>query len=162
MSSTDFAFPGNDTGFVIQRAGFTTISLNQLFKAALKKIQDASQRAEIIVRCESLPDVEGNSQQLSLFFETLLGLILEPSMNTGKLFIYLHCEEDKRYLPGNNSKTYHIRFHTNLGCDQSWKERTEKSVMLCRQILTDHGGSFMVNNINNTGCLFSIILPGKF
>lgn len=135
------------------------LSLNDLFNERFRKAQTRLEQLNLIVRCESLPRITGNREEITLLIDTLLSMILQQPPVGSKLFLYVDCEEMRN---GKEAGRYLIKFHTNLTTNDVWKEVNREELALCERIVARHDGTFSVNNISNTGCLFSLFLPGKF
>lgn len=141
------------------------LSLNDVLQESLKKAQFQVDKAQLIVRCESLPQVKTDHDEMVKLFDGLLGMILNQPPNTSRLFLYVDCEEDTGDVIDRTVKEefkkYIIKFHTNITTHEHWKLVNSQTVTNCRQILSRHNGNLAVNDISNTGCLFSVSLPGK-
>lgn len=161
MSITDYSISGKEYNLHGRQDFNTTVSMNELFQAAVKKAQEQASGVGIVVRCEELPEVEGKREPMKNFLEMLMGFMLEQFSDGHKLFLHVSCEEIKDGATPEEQKHYHIRFHTNIAPDTQWKAVHKDQLSQCQQIISAHGGTFMVNNINNAGYLFSITLPGK-
>ena len=160
-SLSDFSVPPGEMQVPMPAGLPVTIPLDQVIRQALKKLQD--EKPGLIIRCEQLPAVHGDLQQLRLFFDLLFNMVREHHTSIHQLFLYIHCEETSR-MPqdvSSREKHYHIRMHTNITCAQAWQQTNAATIEQCTGIVEAHKGSFQISNINNTGCLFSIILPGK-
>lgn len=132
------------------------LSLNDVFRESIKRVQAAA-RADLIIRCEQLPQVKGQKAELEELFTLLIGMIVDKKTAGSKQFLYIDCED-----PEKNGKDYLIKIHTNSSTNESWKEANRDTIHRCERILEAHHGSLTVNNIQHTGCLFLIALPGKF
>jgi hypothetical protein len=139
------------------------LSLNEIFKESMKKAHAGQQGLNLIMRCESLPLVKAQRGEMETVFTTLIRLILQHPVTGSKRFLYIDCEEriQKQQLQ-KDQKQYLIKFHTNGSTNDNWKEANRVSIDKCEKILSAHHGSLTVNNIDHTGCLFCISLPGKF
>lgn len=136
-----------------------SLHLNDVFKASMKKAQEEVKNLQVIVRCESLPQIEGSYQEMLTLFDHLLGMIVHYPPKNSRLFLYVDCEEETNDC--NNEKRYLIKFNTNIAVPENWKVINSQALINCRQILSDHNGTLMVNNISSAGCLFIVSLPGK-
>lgn len=135
------------------------LDLNDVFKASMKKAQEEMKNLKVIVRCESLPQIEGSYQAMLKLFDHLLSMIVQHPPKNSRLFLYVDCEEDTNDC--NGQKHYLIKFNTNIAVAENWKLINSHILINCRQILSNHNGTLMVNNISNAGCLFIVSLPGK-
>jgi hypothetical protein len=160
MSITDSALPKMDNNDIKQPYHLETVSLNEIFKECMKEVQSQFE-VNIIVRCQSLPDIQGNKQELSCLFHTLMTMIVGHSNASSRLFLYVDCEEE--IFSGSDSletnKNFIIRFHSNISITEDWEKLNEEALEKCNNILSYHNGNFKVNL--NSGCLFSLTFPGK-
>jgi hypothetical protein len=141
----------------------TVFSLNEIFKESMSKVQSELSQANIIVRCENLPQITGNRQEISEAFETLIRMILRRPSGDAKLYLFLDCAETSGAGTSDaGSKSYTIKFRTNILPGENWEDLHRHSLDRCRKILLVHQAVFLVNSNNANGCLFSISLPGKF
>jgi len=166
MSVSDSTFPNkNRDAAIFHQASMNTLSLNQVFKESMKKAQAQTGNIEMIVRCENLPNVKGNYTEIVQLFDLLLAMILNNPPQNSKLYLYVDCEEevtDIIDLHFEGAKQYLIKFYTNITTHDHWKVLNSQSLIDCKQILSNHHGNLVVNNISSTGCLFTISLRGKF
>ena len=135
------------------------LALNEVFKASMKKAQEEVKNLQVIVRCESLPQIEGSYQQMLMLFDHLLSIIIKHPPKNSRLFLYVDCEEETNDC--DNEKRFFIKFNTNAAVPENWKVMNSQAFIICRQILSNHNGTLIVNNISSTGCLFIVSLPGK-
>jgi len=143
----------------------TMLSLNDLFKESMRKVLIGRSELNIITRCENLPLVKGNKEDYLLLFEKLLSIIFFDSKPPSKLFLYIDCEEVKEKLSHHLSEdfsTYKIKFRTNISPSKNWEADNAMTLAKCREIVSAHNAIFLVNSSNQTGCIFSITLPGKY
>lgn len=167
MSVIDSTFPAGNYNTLDKKhvPPNAFLSLNEVLKESLKKAQAVVDHLQLVVRCESLPQVNGSRHEMIQLFDDLLSMILNHPPNALRLFLYVYCEEESNEvidltLTGSN-KRYCIKFHTNITTHESWKLMHSQTLSNCRYILSRHNGTLVVNDISNAGCLFSISLPGK-
>jgi hypothetical protein len=140
-------------------------SLNEILQESLKKAQAQVDKAQLIVRCESLPVVQADHSEIVKLFDDLIAMILNQPPNTTRLFLYIDCDEDNNDIidmtlhPG--FKKHLIKFHTNITTHEHWKILNNDTLINCKQILSRHNGNLMVHDVSSTGCLFAVSLPGK-
>ena len=161
MSLPDSSLTGNDHS-TLERKQNCSLSLNDVLKGSLKKAQGAVDHLKIIVRCETLPVVKAGHDDMVRLFDDLLGMILNHPPSSSRLYLYVDCEQ----LPADagaeeEEQRYLIRFHTNITTHDQWKLVNSQPLVHCRQILSRYGGTLVVNEINSSGCLFLLSLPGK-
>ena len=144
----------------------TMLSLNEIFKESMRKVVSERTASKVIARCENLPDISGNKEDIVDLFEELIGMIVTDKTAPTKLFLYIDCEEskDENLLKhfSEGFKTYTIKFRTNISPTKNWEEEHEMALNKCREIVSAHNAIFLVNSSNQTGCIFSITLPGKY
>ena len=143
----------------------TLLSLNDIFRESMRKIQQLFPRVKIIVRCESLPVIKGNQEDISQAFEELIGLIFLQSATTSQLLLYIDCEDEvqlsEQQIITEGFKYYTIKFRTNIFPNGSWEDANKELLARCRLVFSMHNAKFQVNTLNHTGFLFSISVPGK-
>jgi len=166
MSVSDSTFHDKNIDAVFQKlSGNNMLSLNYVFKESMKKSQAQANNLQIIVRCENLPYIKGSHIEIARLFDMLLDMILGNPPHNSKLYLYVGCEEDTTDIIDTRfegSRQYLIKFYTNCATHEHWKVLNSQSLINCKQILSNHHGNLVVNNISSTGCLFTIALPGKF
>lgn len=165
MSVLDSTFPNRNYNTLQKKYSNGLLDLNTVLKESLKKAQTEVDHLQLIVRCESLPQIKADQAEMEKLFDDLLGMILNHSPQTSRLFLYVDCEEDSGDVIDMNLeegfKRYLIKFHTNVTTHDNWKLINSQSLINCRQILSRHNGNLAVNEISKTGCLFSVSLQGK-
>lgn len=162
MPVTEFSVYGEEFHLDKKPGLPSNISLNDIFRESMKKTR-AECPVDIIVRCESLPIIPGAENHFSELFDNLIGLIFDMSVTANRLFLFVECEEETGST-GPFSKIYRdyiIRFHSNFLADNEWKQKNALRLSRCNEIVLNYEGSFIVNSINNTGCLFILKLPAN-
>jgi hypothetical protein len=138
----------------------TMLSLNEIFRESM---QGAYAYPDIIVRCETLPQIKGNRQEILNLFRMLTKMITSNRPAGPRLFLYVDCSEEIREAGQEQDfKNYQVRFYTNITAADEWRIANSAALSDCERIVANHKGKFQVNNIYNTGCLFTISLAGKF
>ena len=81
--------------------------------------------------------------------------------------MYIKCNEEVKQsdvidlrLTGE-LKIYKIDYYTNITTTPEWEANYQSKLEECASLASQNGGSFSFYPISNTGCLFSIVLPGK-
>jgi hypothetical protein len=165
MSMPDSTFPNRNYNTLPKKYPDSFVSLNSVLKGSLKKVQARVDHMQLIIRCETLPQIKAEHGEIVKLFDGLLGMILNLAPQTSKLFLYVDCEEVSDPASEMNSseglKRYVIRFHANVSTHDNWKLVNSQALANCRQILSNYHGTLAVNEISRTGCLFSFSLPGK-
>jgi hypothetical protein len=143
----------------------TMLSLNDIFRESMRKMQQLFPRVHIIVRCESLPVIKGNQQDISQAFEEMIELIFLSSDTISQLFLYIDCEDEEHLsehaIRYEGFKNYTIKFRTNIFPNGNWEEANKELLARCRLVFSLHNAKFQVNTLNHTGFLFLISVPGK-
>jgi hypothetical protein len=165
MSILDSTFPNRNYNTLLKVDPDNFVSLNNVLKESLKKVQARVDHLQLIIRCETLPQIKAEHGEMVKLFDGLLGMILNSAPQISKLFLYVDCEEVSDHAREMNSqeglKRYVIKFHTNVSTHDNWKLVNSQALATCRQILSNYHGTLAVNEISRTGCLFSFSLPGK-
>jgi hypothetical protein len=142
-------------------AGRMPVSLNEVWRQSLKKNEVLLRNASVTVRCELLPQVEGDPRQFQTLFDRLVSLILNHPPVGSRLFLYVDCQEEILEKDGAELKKWTLRFSTNIPASEEWRQAHQPVLQECEQIVARHNGEFTVNRIQNTGCLFVMNLYGK-
>jgi len=140
------------------------VSMNALFNESMRKAQVCYALPDIIVRCETLPQVNAPADDVKTLFDNLLGMIFKSSPNGNKLFLYVDIEKGKISDQSltEQFENFTIRFYTNLTTGDSWTAANAGALSRASEIISRHNWIFGVNNIYQTGCLFTITVKGKF
>lgn len=143
----------------------TLFSLNDVFRESLRKVQEHG-HVQLVVRCEPLPQVQARLGEMTALIDDLLRIIISHSPAASRLFLYVDCEEDRTDVIDmaltEGFKRYTIKFVTNISAGQDWELASNATLTNCRQVLSRHHGSLVVNDLSSSGCKFSMTLPGKF
>ena len=165
MSLSDPAISDKGFGIGFNDPSVNAVSLNDLFSESMRKAQAANDRLKVIVRCETLPLVRVNQRDMTQVFDTLIALILSQSVKTSTIYLYIDCEESKESVGAQPAtegwRYFSIRFHTNISTTGNWRDQHADALQKCSRIVASHQGTLQVNSVVNTGCLYTISLPGK-
>lgn len=142
-------------------SGTMPVSLNEVWRRSLKKNEGLLRNTSVTVRCELLPQVEGDPWQLEMLFDRLLSLILNNPPVGSRLFLYVDCQEEIFEKDGAELKKWTLRFSTNIPANEEWRQAHQPVLQECEKIVTRHNGELTVNRVQNTGCLFVMNLYGK-
>jgi hypothetical protein len=140
-------------------------SLNEVFQERMRKAQGLHGHLHLVVRCEQLPHMEGNREEIGRLFDSMISMMVNPVPEGSKLFLHIDCQEvsfvsgEQHELSEKNA--FQIRFYTNSAIDEAWKEVHAQALLRCQLIAAGHHGSFTLNHLRQTGCLFSLTIPGK-
>ncbi|HUS03767.1 MAG TPA: hypothetical protein VMY77_18635 [Chitinophagaceae bacterium] len=143
------------------------VDLNEILHLVLNKYT-IDQQLNFILRLDPLPVVVGNKEHFDCLFDSLISMIVDHPPVNSKLFLYIKCETlptdneiiDLQLAPGKQFNK--IDFYTNINTNDQWKTAFNTKLTECAELATNNNGSFSFFPISNTGCLFSIVLPGKF
>lgn len=143
---------------------YEEVELSKTLHQALLKIQGVIESHRIIIRCEQLPVLRGNSDHFKKLFDVILSLVLSEPPAGSKQFLYVKCEEeeiaeDVLVLSGHH-KTYIIHFHSNILLGAFWPTAYQHLITECEQIAKTYSGSFSYTHLNS-GSLFTLRLSGK-
>jgi hypothetical protein len=165
MSILDSTFPNRNYNTLQKKYSDGLLDLNTVLKECLKKAQAEVDDFQLVVRCESLPQIRAVYDGMLKFFDDLLGTILNHPPLTSRLFLYVDCEAESNDVIDmtleEGFKRYTIKFYTNVTTHDNWKLVNSQVLINCRQLLSKYSGNLAVNEISKTGCLFSVSLPGK-
>lgn len=140
----------------------TFVDTNAVLQKAIQQLP-AVVRNETNLRCDELARLQISEQVLHQAFTQLLQMIVEERADT-KLYLHITCSEKKKQEQDANSprlSRYLIQFHTNLTPHAAWMEEAENRTSRIASLLLPFGGSLLVNQLKNSGCVFIITLPGK-
>lgn len=142
------------------------VSLTEAFKDVLQRYSSLESKNAVILRMDALPCIEGTRDEIVQWCDHLLSMILNHPPLNSRLFLYIKCEEDKAAgntdtSLGNGFKRYNLCIHTNISTCEDWRVLYREKLDECTLIARRHHASFLCNHISNTGCLFTLTLPGK-
>jgi hypothetical protein len=146
------------------RQEYERINLNEVMQQELLRAQGQDSRSRMIVRCENLPVVEGAPAVVSGLLRGLVSLITAHPPLSSRLFLYIDCEEENKEVEAaltQGYKRYRIDFHTNALTGEKWHMANQEKLEAYKKMALAFNGTLEVNQIGNTGCLFSISLVGK-
>ena len=138
--------------------------LNEIFRNVLDKY--ILERG-IIFRLDRLPLVNGNQEYVTCLFDTLMSMVFSHPPGNSKLFLYVKCfpetvDSDVMDLRVKADSTlFKIEIYSNITTDKNWEILYQDKLAECSLQATNMSGSFSFSPITNTGCLFSLTLPGK-
>lgn len=143
------------------------VNLNQIFQSVMKKHIPEEKRTLSIVRSDKLPFVCGKEEHLTRMFDALIVMIISHPPAASKLFLYIKCEiqtKDPEIIDlrlVQDYQMYTLYFHTNITTDAQWKLIHKDKLSECAVLAERNKGCFSFYSIANTGCIFSLSLPGK-
>lgn len=141
------------------------VDLNQVLQTTFTIVKPRLASLQTIIRCDALPVVEGSIQTFHLLFRNMIDMIINYPPVSSKLFIYIKCERSDQEvidltLPAGYGR-YEISFHTNINNRGDWEKANYDKLAECRFLSETCIGSFTSHSISNTGCLFTLKVPGK-
>lgn len=161
MSATDSTLSSQGHDIAPDVHLVTLLPLNDLFKESMRQAQVRCGTGAIALRCEPLPIVRGNREEMIQLFDALAGSIFSARPTGSKFFLHVDCTQADE-AAGDGFREVQIRFHTNITSDAAWRKANEAALANCTRILTLHGAGLAVREVKDNGCLFSITIPGKF
>ena len=159
MSIKESTVPNRERPFHEYRK--ESFSLHSIINDSIRKLQAHHPGTSMVLRCEVLPEAYGNRQELTEFFERLIGLIMAQPPNGSRLLLHIDCEHATFESNPARHQGISLKIHTNITTDDHWKLVNSQVLAQCKMIVNNHNGSLQVNQITGTGCLFSVSLPGK-
>jgi hypothetical protein len=164
MSITDRNFSGR-TYDIKNFHPLTMLSLNEIFRESMRKITAERSSRKCVTRCENLPRIRGNKEDVLLLFEEMIRMIVVDNSVSAELYLYIDCDvvnDEKQSINFQEGfKIYTIKFRTNVSPTKDWEVRHDEALKRCRKIVSDLNAIFLVNSSNQNGCMFSITIPGK-
>jgi light-regulated signal transduction histidine kinase (bacteriophytochrome) len=165
MSIPDSSLPGKKYSALERKQVPGLLSLNEVLQESLRKAQAQVDKVRLVVRCETLPVIIADRDEMVKLFDELLAMILNHQVDATRLFLFIYCQEDNTDIIDMTLEAglrrYCIKFHTNVATHENWKLVNSQGLINCKQILSRYNGNLAVNDISSTGCLFSVLLPGK-
>lgn len=140
------------------------VNLNTIIAADFLKIEEKINRLQAIVRCDVLPWVYKGDTNYSKLFQILIGTIVDHPPTDSKLFIYIRCEKQSIELLDKSDApldTFKISIYSNINTDEHWLQLYQQKIETFRNEKDIVGATLNYNVINNTGCLYSILVAGK-
>lgn len=143
------------------------VNLNEIFQSGMQKHVSGEKKTLSIVRSDKLPVVNGQREQFVQLLNMMIEMIVSYPPAISKLFLYVKCEvvaqdpEITDLRPAGDQQMYTLCFYTNITTDDRWKLICKERLAECSVIAAQNRGSFSFFPICNTGCIFSLTLPGK-
>ena len=164
MPITDSPAPDKGVGYLSGNRPVTLFSLNEVLNECIRKMHASAHPHDVVFRCDLLPTVSGNRDEMCHLFDSLIALISGRHVKGSKLFLHIEC-----YSPGSEKKSsqdgefrkFQIKFCTNILATKEWEKQNEQEIIACSKILEAHNGTLQINILNPSGCLFCVTMPGK-
>ena len=135
----------------------TSTSLDNLMQQSLQTLKEDIQKQKVIVRCDTLPEVQGNLGDLQFVFTNILNSIINYPAES-RLFIYINYKKDSYQMNGDIIELTNgpaIHFHSNLRVDDAWRQHHAVLLKQCHEMLHKYGAAFVISD-HSCGSLFSI------
>jgi hypothetical protein len=132
---------------------------NSVLQRLLQQLT-AEERREMILRCDELPLLQGNEEEIQTLFSDLLQMILHKKGSVPRLFLHIHCKAEAQEPPTMAGRTlYTVQFNSNIAPCADWMQEHRQQLARITALAQKHNGSFEVADAQ--GCVFSLSLPGK-
>ena len=140
------------------------VNFNLVIQEALGKVESYIDKGKAIIRCDNLPHVLGEEEEMKLLSNNLIDFILQHPPEKSKLFIYIKCSRtesgDAKSEILDGLHQYEICFHTNSCNEPLWQECNQEQIAQCEVICKKYYGSFTCA-FGNADSLFKLSLFGK-
>ncbi|MDQ6609630.1 MAG: hypothetical protein M3Y85_07400 [Bacteroidota bacterium] len=149
------SFAGSSTGFcntnlVLQKAVFNL---------------DAGLKNSLFLRCDELPFVQCEEGIIKKTITQVLQLIADKKDGQTKLYLHVNAiaepEEQSTNSKQKNLTRYKLRFHTNITLTKEWLKMAEQKLTNINALLLPYDGNLSVTQLKNSGCIFTMSVPGK-
>ncbi|HEX2608117.1 MAG TPA: hypothetical protein VHK91_12090 [Flavisolibacter sp.] len=136
-------------------ASDNTVSLYEIVREAIQQAQSNRKDLMLVFRCEALPSISCNAMLIKDLLHRLIDLILAEGQADSRLFLYINS------IGGADQEPLTLEFHTNIKAGPEWCEHNGPAIQTCLQLASDLEAGLLVNEIKNTGCIFSLSFPVK-
>lgn len=140
-----------------------SVRLNDVFQRILPGYQQQINKGNIIIRCEAMPVVEANEQELYKLFENVFFILFDNDTFNTRHFLHIDClrQKDNGILDLTTNRVFEIQFNSNRNYDSVWTEANRARLDECYKILDRYNGKLILNPLRSNGCSFIVSLPGK-
>ena len=140
----------------------TLVDTNVILQRAIQKLPPEL-RNEVVLRCDELVHLQCSEEDSENLFTQLLRFIAKGKPLEKKLFLHITCFPDGAETAAATFglKRFKLQFHSNSSLHTEGTQEAEKQINSLAAILVPYSGSLQVNQLKNSGCVFSISLPGK-
>jgi hypothetical protein len=139
------------------------VDTNLVLRKAIQKLSPEV-RNEVVLRCDELVQLQCSEENMDKAFTQLLQLIADAKPSDKKLFLHITCFQEgkkEKETIALGLRRYTIQFHTNVSLHAAEAHEVEYCINNIASLLPPFGGRLQVNQLKNSGCVFSISLPGK-
>ena len=139
-------------------------NVNSVLQRVLQRLQH-SVKHSLVLHCDELPFFLIDEGTIETVFLEVIQLIADQKNAASKIYLHIksepaNCTVLKHSLSPNLSCLI-IQFHTNIMQCTEWVTNTEQKISDLAVLLAPYGGSVTVDQLKNSGCMISAILPGK-
>ena len=141
-----------------------TCNANEVLQSAIQGLK-TEVRNSLILRCDELPFVQADKKMLGKAFSQIVQLIVDQKDAATKLYLHISAAVDPVERTGlslpEGFTPCLIQFHTNITPCNEWMKTAVQQISNITVLLGPFGGNLLVNPLKNSGCIFSVSLPGK-
>ena len=147
-------------------SGTGLTDINEVVQYELISRQQQVQALQAIIRFDALPLVNTTRPVIAQMFHFIFDSIFQHPPSGTKLFVYIKCEKERTEvmdlsLP-EGFQPYEISVFTNIIANENWQQQQQAAITGIRQGAESIKGTFENFAIDKTGCLYKLVLPGKF
>lgn len=164
---------GNSSGYVPANGPLPAkvpvtalVDLNEVVQYELITRRQQIQALQAIIRFDALPHINNTRPVAAHMFHHIFNSIIQHPPAGTKLFIYIKCEKDRNEVMdltlADGFQQYEISVFTNINANESWQQQQQAARANIKQGIESSKGSFESFAIEKTGCLYKLVLPGKF
>ena len=153
---------------------YKLVDMNQVVTEVLGDLEEAIQQSEAVIEVGDLPQVKGDSGQLSRVFLNLISnaIKFQPKGQVPRVKIYAKSLD---WIPGEAPQfTIYVEYN-GIGFDEKYLEKiftifqrlhgkeefagTGIGLAICKKIIQRHGGSLTASSKLGKGATFKVTLP---
>lgn len=131
------------------------VDLNTVTQKVCSRLSESFSQFGAIIRCDDLPQVLADDNEIMWVFEQAVYMILNSSSTEVKVLIHIK----KATLP--DTTFAHIDVCTSSKLTTNWQAQYTTLLNKCKIICQKHGGTFNYNASAGGSSLFGIVLPAK-
>lgn len=157
-------FPGNAQPHPGD-AACALVNMNEVVQYHLISRRQQIEALQAIIRFDALPQVSASREAISKMVNLIFNSILDFPPAGTKLLIYIKCEPENPEIMDlslpEGFQQYAISVYTNIITDEAWQQAQQQPLTEMQTLAEGAAGTFSSYNIAKTGCLYSLLLPGK-
>ncbi len=142
------------------------VNLDEVLRNELAARQQQVNALQAIIRFDALPHVQSSQPNMARMLNHIFSSILAYPPAGTKLFIYIKCEKERTEVMdlslAEGFQRYDVSVFTNIVANESWQHQQQPHVAELKQLVESAKGTFSFFAIEKTGCLYQLVLPGKF